>query len=117
MLDAPSLKLVVMLFTVPVPDQLPPGPTNVLEIPLGPINDISTSETLSVPFIPAQVVWGRDQVTDTLTSVTTLPAGTDPLKFIPEVRDKPLLTKRFGLSQSVTVDVCANEYSDRLIKK
>lgn len=109
MLDAPSLKLVVKLFTVPVPVQLPPGPTKILEIPLGPTNDISTSDTSSVPLAPAQLVWRRDQVTETLMSVTKFPAGTDPLKLMPGVRDKPLLTKRFGLSQSVTDDVCAYE--------
>jgi hypothetical protein len=114
---AASLNVVVKLFTVPLPDHAAPGPTKVREIPLGPTSDISTSDTSSVPLAPAQFVCLRDQVTATLTSVTTLPTGTEPLKFIPGVSDRPLLTKRFGLSQSVTVDVCAKEVKHKLIKK
>jgi hypothetical protein len=52
---APSLNEVVMLFTVPVPDQLPPGPTRVRKIPLGPMSDISTSDISSLPLGPAQL--------------------------------------------------------------
>jgi hypothetical protein len=110
---AASLNVDVILLTVPVPDQLPPGPTKVRVMPLGPTKDISTSDTSSVPLAPAQLVCRRDQVTEILTSVTTLPTGTDPVKFIPGVNDRPLLTKRFGLSQRVTVDVCEYEKTDK----